>query len=54
MGERTRRLQRKRRCLELILVTLVIYVTFDLNQPHKGLIRVSQDSLERVVHAMEK
>jgi Mg2+/citrate symporter len=38
----------------IVLVTLVIFVTFDLNQPHRGLIRVSQDSLERVVHSMVK
>ncbi len=38
----------------IILVALVIFVTFDLNQPHEGLIRVSQDSLEIVVHSMTK
>jgi len=38
----------------IVLVALVIFVTFDLNQPHRGLIRVSQDSLEVVTHSMAK
>jgi hypothetical protein len=36
----------------IVLVALVIYVTLDLNQPNRGLIRVSQYSLERVVQSM--
>ena len=36
------------------LVTLVIFVTLDLNQPRRGLIRVSQESLERVIQSMAK
>ena len=36
------------------LVTLVIFVTLDLNQPRKGLIKVSQESMERVVQSMAK
>ena len=38
----------------IVLVTLVIFVTLDLNQPRGGLIRVSQDSLERVIQSMAK
>ncbi len=37
-----------------LLVTLVTYVTLDLNQPGSGLIRVSQESLERLVASMSK
>jgi hypothetical protein len=36
----------------IVLVTLVIFVTLDLNQPRSGLITVSQESLERVVQSM--
>jgi hypothetical protein len=36
----------------IILVTLVIYVTLDLNEPRRGLIQVSQVSLERAIHSM--
>jgi hypothetical protein len=36
----------------IVLVTLVAYVTLDLNQPGVGLIRVSQESLERLVDSM--
>lgn len=38
----------------IVLVTLVIYVTLDLNQPRRGLIKISQDSLERVIQSMAK
>jgi hypothetical protein len=38
----------------VILVTLVVFVTLDLNQPHRGLIRVSHNSLERMVESMAK
>ena len=38
----------------ILLVTLVIFVTLDVNQPRGGLIRVSQDSLERAVQSMAK
>jgi hypothetical protein len=38
----------------IILVTLVIYVTLDLNQPRRGLITVSQDSLEKAIQSMAK
>jgi drug/metabolite transporter (DMT)-like permease len=39
-------------CSFVVLVTLVIFVTLDLNQPTSGLIRVSQESLERLVQSM--
>ncbi len=38
----------------IVLVTLVIFVTLDLNQPARGFITVNQESLERVVKAMAK
>jgi hypothetical protein len=38
----------------IILVTLVIFVTLDLNQPRRGLIRVSDDSLARVIQSMDE
>jgi hypothetical protein len=38
----------------ILLVTLVTYVTLDLNQPGKGFIRVSQESLERLLDSMSK
>jgi hypothetical protein len=38
----------------VILVTAVIFVTLDLDQPHSGIIRVSRESLERVVQSMGK
>jgi hypothetical protein len=38
----------------VMLVTLVILVTLDLNEPRHGLIRVSQGSLERVIQSMGK
>ena len=38
----------------IVLVTLVIFVTLDLNQPARGFIRVNQDSLERLIQSMAK
>jgi len=38
----------------VILVTLVIYVTLDLNQPYRGLIEVSQAPMERVLRSMTR
>jgi hypothetical protein len=38
----------------IVLVTLVVFVTLDLNEPRTGLIKVSQESLERVVQSMAK
>jgi hypothetical protein len=36
----------------IVLVTLVIYVTLDLNQPARGFLRVNHDSLERLIQSM--
>jgi hypothetical protein len=36
------------------LVSLVILVTLDLNQPARGLIRVNYESLERLIQSMAK
>jgi hypothetical protein len=38
----------------IVLVTLVIFVTLDLNQPARGFIRVNQESLERLIQSMAK
>jgi hypothetical protein len=38
----------------VVLVSLVILVTLDLNQPARGLIRVNYESLERLVQSMGK
>jgi hypothetical protein len=38
----------------ILLVTLVVYVTLDLNQPHRGLITVSQEPLERLIRSIAK
>lgn len=38
----------------IVLVTLVIYVTVDLNQPARGQIRVSQEPLERLLTSMSR
>ncbi len=38
----------------VFLVTLVIYVTLDMNLPSSGLIRVRHESLERLVISMSK
>jgi hypothetical protein len=38
----------------IVVVTLVVFVIVDLNQPHRGLIKVSQDSLARTVQSMSK
>jgi hypothetical protein len=35
-----------------LMVTLVIYVIFDLNQPGRGTIRVSQEPFERLLQSM--
>jgi hypothetical protein len=37
-----------------VIVTLVIYVTLDLNQPGSGTIRVSQEPFERLIQSMEE
>jgi hypothetical protein len=38
----------------IVLVTLVVYVILDLNQPRQGLITVSHESLERVIESMAR
>jgi hypothetical protein len=38
----------------VVLVTLVVWVILDLNQPHRGLITVSQEPMQRVLSGMEK
>ncbi|HYT90818.1 MAG TPA: hypothetical protein VEL76_19065 [Gemmataceae bacterium] len=38
----------------IFMVTLVIYVTLDLNQPGSGTIRVSQEPFERLLQSMEQ
>jgi len=38
----------------VVLVTLVVFVTLDLNQPARGFIRVNQESLERLIQSMAK
>jgi hypothetical protein len=37
-----------------VLVSLVVWVTLDLNQPQRGLITVSQEPLERLLRGMGK
>lgn len=36
----------------ILLVSLAIYVIFDLNQPQRGLTRVSQEPIERLISSM--
>jgi hypothetical protein len=38
----------------ILLVSLTIYVTLDLNQPERGFIRVSQEPIERLLSSMPK
>jgi len=38
----------------ILLVTLVMYVIFDLNRPESGLIRISQQPIERLLSSMSK
>jgi hypothetical protein len=38
----------------IVLVTLVIFVILDLNQPRRGIIRVSHSSLETVIQSMAR
>lgn len=37
----------------ILLITLVVYVVLDLNQPGKGMIQISQGPLERLLASME-
>ena len=36
------------------LVTLAVWVTLDLNQPHRGFITVSQEPMQRLLSSMDK
>jgi hypothetical protein len=36
----------------ILLVSVVVYVTLDLNQPESGLIRISQEPIERLLSSM--
>jgi hypothetical protein len=36
----------------IVLVSMIVWVTLDLNQPHRGLITVSQEPLERLLAGM--
>ncbi len=38
----------------IVLVSLAVYVTLDLNQPERGLLRVSQEPIERLLSSMTK
>jgi hypothetical protein len=38
----------------ILLVTLAVYVTLDLNQPSRGLITVSQEPIQRLLSSMGK
>jgi hypothetical protein len=38
----------------VLMVSLAIYTTIDLNQPNRGFIRVSQESMERLYSSMPK
>jgi hypothetical protein len=38
----------------ILLVSLAVYVTLDLNRPERGLIRVSQEPIERLLSTMPK
>jgi hypothetical protein len=38
----------------ILLVTLVVFITLDLNQTSRGLITVSQEPLERLIASMEQ
>jgi hypothetical protein len=38
----------------IVLVALVVFVILDLNEPHRGIIVVSQDPLQRVIQSMGK
>ncbi|HEV2172010.1 MAG TPA: hypothetical protein VGR71_00505, partial [Nitrospira sp.] len=38
----------------ILLVTIAVYVTLDLNQPERGLITISQEPIERLLSSMSK
>jgi hypothetical protein len=37
----------------IVMIGLILYLTLDLNQPRRGLIRVGQEPLERLVKSMQ-
>jgi hypothetical protein len=38
----------------ILLVSIAVYVTLDLNRPESGLIRVPQEPIERLLSQMPK
>jgi hypothetical protein len=38
----------------MMMVGFALYLTFDLNQPHRGLMRVSQEPLERLIKSIDQ
>jgi hypothetical protein len=38
----------------IVLVSMIVWVTLDLNQPHRGIITVSQEPLQRLLAGMSK
>jgi hypothetical protein len=38
----------------MLMISFALYLTLDLNQPRRGLVRLSQEPLERLVKAMEQ
>jgi hypothetical protein len=38
----------------VLLATMVTFVTLDLNEPGRGLIRVSQEPMERLAQSISK
>jgi hypothetical protein len=38
----------------ILLVSMAVYVTMDLNRPERGLIRISQEPIERLLSSMAK
>jgi len=49
-----RKLYRFATCAFTILISMVFWVTLDLNQPQKGMITVSQEPLEQLLRGIEK
>lgn len=38
----------------VLLISMVVWVTLDLNQPHRGVITVSQEPMQRLLSGMGK
>jgi hypothetical protein len=38
----------------IVLVSMVVWVTLDLNQPHRGWITVSQEPMQRLLSGMDQ